>query len=314
MYHKTEQEIMQNWKGDIDVPVVSVCCTTYNHEPYIAEAIDGFLMQETDFPFEILIRDDCSIDKTALIVKEYADKYPTLIKPIFEKENTYSKGVRPMHAVMSKARREYVAVCEGDDYWTDPLKLQIQVDFLEKNKDYVISGHDAFIVDENGKHIKDSKLPDIYKKDFDGEDLILNKTWILTLSWVFRNVISKEMPNERSMVVNGDNFLTSLLGHHGKSKYHTDIKPAGYRVHSGGIWSMISEQEKHDTKLNTLFWMYRYYNRIGEDKFAQHYLLKYHTLALLGMENDFIINILPSKLIIKESINRVVKNIFRFLK
>jgi glycosyltransferase involved in cell wall biosynthesis len=141
MHQRTEQEIMQNWKGNSGAPVVSVCCTTYNHEPYIAEAIDGFLMQQTDFPFEILIRDDCSTDQTASIVKKYADKYPNLIKPVFEKENQYSKAVKPTSAIIKKAIGKYCALCEGDDYWTNPKKLQIQLDLLQENRDINLSFH-----------------------------------------------------------------------------------------------------------------------------------------------------------------------------
>lgn len=133
---RTEQEIMKDWRGDLTAPVVSVCCTTYNHEGYISQAIDGFLMQETDFPFEIIIRDDCSTDKTADIVREYAEKFPTIIKPIFEIENQYSKGVKPMPVVYKKAVGEYFALCEGDDYWTNADKLSRQIYFLQNNLKY----------------------------------------------------------------------------------------------------------------------------------------------------------------------------------
>lgn len=116
-------------------PLVSICSITYNHAPYIRECLDGFLMQKTDFPFEIIINDDCSTDGTTEIIKEYAKKYPDLIHPIFHDENQYQNGIRCMFQkfVFPKARGKYIAVCEGDDYWTDPLKLQKQVDILEKN-------------------------------------------------------------------------------------------------------------------------------------------------------------------------------------
>jgi len=113
MYNISEEKIMQNWKGDFCKPVVSVCCTTYNHENYIAETIDGFLMQKSDFPFEILIRDDCSTDRTAEIVKQYAEQYPQLIKPIYEKENTFSKGVAPMRQLFKIA----VVTVRRDFFW-----------------------------------------------------------------------------------------------------------------------------------------------------------------------------------------------------
>ena len=93
MAQRTEQEIMQHWKMD-DKPLVSISCITYNHENYIAEAIESFLMQETDFPFEVLIHDDCSTDNTAAIIREYEKKYPNIIKPIYQEENQYSKGIK----------------------------------------------------------------------------------------------------------------------------------------------------------------------------------------------------------------------------
>ena len=112
---RTEAEIIATWKSDSNNPVVSICCTTYNHESYVENAIEGFLIQETDFPFEILIRDDFSTDKTAKIVKQYVERYPQLIKPILEKENTFSKGVKPLLQLYKIAKGEYIAICEGDD-------------------------------------------------------------------------------------------------------------------------------------------------------------------------------------------------------
>ena len=118
----------------MEAPLVSIGCITYNHAPYIRQCLEGFLMQKTTFPFEIIINDDCSTDGTTEIVKEYADKYPDLIIPIFHEENQYQKGVRGIYAkfVYPKVRGKYIALCEGDDYWIDPLKLQKQVDFLEE--------------------------------------------------------------------------------------------------------------------------------------------------------------------------------------
>jgi glycosyltransferase involved in cell wall biosynthesis len=277
MINRTEREIMKNW-GAMGGPVVSVCCTTFNHERYIAQAIDGFLMQETDFPFEIIIRDDCSTDQTAAIVRHYAEQYPHLIKPIYEQENQYSKGVKPMPVARKQAIGKYVALCEGDDYWTDPKKLQLQVAFLDEHPDYAVSGHDAFIVDEAGTHLQDSKLPDMYKRDYSGEDVILGKAWVLTMSLMVKNVTFDHIP-EFGMVKNGDDFFISLMGFFGKSHYHTDIKPAGYRVHAGGVWSMLTDVEKRDDAMNTLFWKYRYCHRIGEAKYARHYWRRYINLV-----------------------------------
>lgn len=116
-------------------PLVSVCCITYNHAPYISQCVDGFLMQKTSFPYEIIINDDCSSDGTTEILKEYAEKYPDLIQLILHDENQYSKGIRRILAtfVYPLVKGKYIAICEGDDYWTDPYKLQKQVDYLESH-------------------------------------------------------------------------------------------------------------------------------------------------------------------------------------
>lgn len=124
-------------------PLVVIRCITYNHEPYIKDALEGFLMQKTDFPFVAIVHDDASTDNTAGIVREYAEKYPDIIFPIFETKNQYSKRDGSLGEIMKTAQdatgAKYIAFCEGDDYWTDPLKLQKQVDFLESHPDYGIS-------------------------------------------------------------------------------------------------------------------------------------------------------------------------------
>lgn len=121
-------------------PLVTIRCITYNHEQYIRDALEGFVMQKTDFPFVAIVHDDASTDSTAAIIREYADKYPTIIMPIYEIENQYSKGLDSLSQVVNKAceitNAKYYALCEGDDYWTDPLKLQFQVKFMESNPEY----------------------------------------------------------------------------------------------------------------------------------------------------------------------------------
>jgi glycosyltransferase involved in cell wall biosynthesis len=118
-------------------PLVSICCITYNHEKYIQQCLEGFLIQKTTFLFEILIHDDASTDRTADIIREYETKYPDIIKPIYQTENQYSKGVI-VSAVYNwpRAKGKYIALCEGDDYWIDSYKLQKQVDFMEANPEY----------------------------------------------------------------------------------------------------------------------------------------------------------------------------------
>lgn len=128
---------------DQNTPLVSVSCLTYNHEAFIADAIEGFLRQQTPFPVEILIHDDASTDRTADIVRAYERAHPEKIRAIYQHENQYSKGGRPSHLNYSRARGKYIAFCEGDDYWTDPLKLAKQIHALESNPDVHLCFHAA---------------------------------------------------------------------------------------------------------------------------------------------------------------------------
>ena len=171
-------------------PLVSIKCTVYNHEPYLRQCLDGFVMQKTNFPFEAIVHDDASTDGSAAIIREYAEKYPDIIKPIYETENQYSKKDGSLGRIMNAAIHpdaKYIAICEGDDYWIDPLKLQKQVDYLESHPDYglVFSDCKVFYHDTNNLHFerKDSS-------EFPANDsffnILLSKNVIPTLSVLIR--------------------------------------------------------------------------------------------------------------------------------
>lgn len=157
MINKIEQEIMKNWKGDTSSPVVSVCCITFNHENYIMEALDSFLMQETDFSFEIIVHDDASTDNTTNIIKKYEKRFPNIIKPIYQVENQYKKNIRIMASFpIRKAKGEYLAFCEGDDYWNDKEKLKIQYYGLI-NSDCEASCHPSIVKKYKNQVITEQK-------------------------------------------------------------------------------------------------------------------------------------------------------------
>lgn len=125
--------------------LVSVLCTAFNHEPYIRDALEGFVNQKTDFAFEVLVNDDASTDATAAIIREYEEKYPQIIRPFYQTENQFAKGIGYIYENIfyPNARGKYLAFCEGDDYWTDAGKLQLQVDFLESHPDYTACVHNT---------------------------------------------------------------------------------------------------------------------------------------------------------------------------
>lgn len=171
-------------------PLVSICCLAYNHEPYIRQCIEGFLMQKTTFPIEILIHDDASTDNTAEIIREYEAKFPIIIKPIYQIENQYSKGVGVSRAFQfPRAKGKYIALCEGDDYWIDPLKLQRQMDFLECNKEYGL-----VCTDFNILHLPTGKLekalfknqPKRYPIYTNFEDFLLAAGFMAPCTWLLR--------------------------------------------------------------------------------------------------------------------------------
>jgi len=224
---------------------VSVIMMTYGHEPYIIDAIEGVRIQNCNFNVELIIADDNSPDGTKNKVEDYLNS-AVIPKNIDIKyfQHKKNKGANSNYLWASKKTKgKYIAMCEGDDYWTDPLKLQKQVDFLEGNPEYVVCCHNAKIINEKGNLIQDKKLPKLIQ-DRDYSSLELQKgAFLLTLTMVFRNVL-EEYPKNFSKVLNGDTFLISLLGGYGKGRYVEDIELAAYRVHSGGIWSELDNSKR----------------------------------------------------------------------
>lgn len=207
--------------------MVSIKCLAYNHERYIRKALDSFLMQKTNFKFEIVIHDDASTDNTTAIIREYEEKYPDIIKPIYQTENQYKRGnfiSESRNFIDPKFRGKYVAFCEGDDYWTDPDKLQTQVDYLEANPDCSYTFHNACLVLEDGTLFSGKFLPDnsIFKsfafknrdkKYYTGD--VINLAFIPTASIVARteyviqrrdfceNAICGDLPLRLSLSLDG---------------------------------------------------------------------------------------------------------------
>ncbi|MCF6211117.1 MAG: glycosyltransferase [Gammaproteobacteria bacterium] len=275
MFDRNQKQVMQPWKA-YSSPLLSICCITFNHEPYISETIDSFLIQETDFPIEILIHDDASTDATATIIKNYEKKYPDIIKPIYQVENQYSKGGGINSRFnFSRAKGKYIALCEGDDYWTDPKKLQIQVDFLESHPEYVITYHDSQPFDKGG--YLDTNFWGALK---DLEPIELQKaTPIFTLTTCFRNIVDP-FPFEAQMAKFGDLFIWSVLGEYGKGKFMKDIKPAMYRIHDGGIFSKKTKQQKNEMRLLTFYALSSYHTRRGNTQLADYYQEKIMKISI----------------------------------
>lgn len=132
--------IIKETDQNMDTPVISIVCDVYNHAAFLRQCLDGLMMQQTSFSFEVLIHDDASTDESQEIIKEYASKHPSIIKPIYQTENKYSKGISIWRNYQfPRAQGKYIAICEGDDYWSDPLKLEKQISFLEMHANYTLS-------------------------------------------------------------------------------------------------------------------------------------------------------------------------------
>lgn len=235
MINKTQEEVIAKWKSlDTNHPLVSIKCLTYNHEKYIAQAMDGFLMQETDFPFEVIVHDDASTDRTADILREYEKKYPLIVKPIYETENLYSKQDGSLtRAANAPLKGKYIAMCEGDDYWIDPHKLQIQVDFLESHPDYSTAFHDAEILTEPGMPPVDSVYPPMEDRDYSATE-IFEKWTIPMASLIYRREVLDYPIKNIFNILNGDLFLTEKCAHTGKVRCF-NRKMSVYRIQPSGV-------------------------------------------------------------------------------
>lgn len=246
--------------------IVTIICLAYNQEKYIKQCLDGFVMQKTNFKFEVLINDDASTDGTADIIREYEDRYPNIIKPIYQSENQFSKGGRiGIRFLYPNIKGKYVAMCEGDDYWTAPYKLQKQVDFLEHNPDYSICFHPVKVI-HDGYDLKDYIYPKKVNHNFTFHEL-LKYNFIQTNSvmyrWAFKDKdIDKNFPKD---MCPSDWYLHLLHAKEGKIKILPDIMSV-YRRNPNGMWSASFNEGvfvKYGVKMTNLY--YNVYKNITEN-------------------------------------------------
>ncbi|REJ75476.1 MAG: glycosyltransferase [Acidobacteria bacterium] len=220
-------------------PLVSICVQTYQHAPFIRECLDGILMQDTDHSFEVLIGEDQSTDGTREICIEYARRYPDKIRLfLHHRDNNIRISGRPTgrfpHTYnLLSSKGKYLAICDGDDAWTDPKKLEKQVAVLEEQKGTALCYHAFKTIDEKGEDLETTHLRNT--RDFLPEDLArgahMHPSTIL-----FRNVFS-DVPESIFNVINADTFLIGLMSAHGSGKYCKDIDPSRRRIHKGGLWT-----------------------------------------------------------------------------
>ena len=238
MIQITEKEIMQNWQGNTYDPVVSIFCITYNHEKFIAEALDSFLMQKTDFPFEIVIDDDCSTDSTANTIQSYVDRFPNIISAQLRNKNVgVSKNAL---GCASRAKGEFLAFCEGDDYWIDEYKLQYQIAKMNEFPECEISVHPVEIL--KAKSI--IGISNNYSEKnllIDTSTIIANKPFPTSSMIIKRKAFEIHYPFVRQMMII-DHTVQILLSLNMGVLFLSKVMSC-YRINPNGITS---------SKLNTL--------------------------------------------------------------
>jgi len=279
---KKSYELPNKVLEQIPEPMVQVQTITYQHAPYIRDCIEGVLMQKTNFPFEYLIGEDCSTDGTREIVFEYAKKYPEKIRVITANQNFGMMG--NIRRCRMAARGKYIALCEGDDYWTDPYKLQKHVDFMEQHPEVSVTYHDAMKVDAAKNIMEHSMLPEIRKRNFSNDELKYG-FWVLTMTMCFRNLIEK-YPENYFRVYNGDTFLTSLLGNYGSGAYLGNISPSCYRINESGVFSMKAELHKKIQSLSTFVELMKFYKQRNDKDFYKYFINRIQKALLEILEQD----------------------------
>ncbi len=230
--------------------IVAIECLVYNHKPYLRQCLDGFVMQKTNFKFVAVVHDDCSTDGSQEIIREYEEKYPDLIKPIYEKENQYSKKdgslIRVIHESLKAFDTKYIALCEGDDYWIDSLKLQKQVDFLDTHTDIGLCYTDyKKIYQETGKEtVSDFRLfPKKAPFNTSLEEWLVSPRYMAPPTWLSRSQLWYESLPFDSI----DGTLIRFTYFLSKSKVHC------MEHEVTAVYRILKESASHSSSLEKLY-------------------------------------------------------------
>ena len=269
-------------------PLVSIRCLVYNHEPYLRQCLDGFVMQKTDFAFVAIVHDDASTDGSAAIIQEYADKYPDIIKPIFETENQYSKRDGSLSKIMDNAIHpdaKYIAFCEGDDYWIDASKLQKQVNYMESHPECMLCGSNGLILTEKGL-----MRPAYFNQDFTSRIIdikeIIGHWHFPTCSLIYRKSMNENYPEWTSQIYSGDQTRTLLAGIKG-SIYSIGETTCVYRKMPENPYSLTNITQKN--RLFEITEHIKLYTYFREEVPKDYYNIITEHINCLKKERDYIL-------------------------
>jgi len=275
-----------NVQAPVGRPKATVMIITYNHAKYIAEAIESVLAQKTDFPFAIHVIDDCSTDGTSDIVRDYAARYPGVVKPFINAKNIGNKVTqRNFYRGMQTLDGDYIAILEGDDYWGSNERLQKHVAFLDANPEYAACACNALKVYEDGSQDPHIFQPPPDKPDHEMHDLIMLNSFFHASTLTFRNVFRGRVPRYLRSPLSCDIFITIAHAQYGKVRYFNEIGSV-YRAHAGGLFSQMSLTKGWMWNIDSLQacnrWLgYRYFASFA--KSIYHYCDR---LAANGVEAD----------------------------
>ena len=263
---------MPNNQSEIaQTPLLTVRCFVYNQAEYLRQCLDGFVMQQTTFPFEAIVHDDASTDESADIIREYAEKYPHIIKPIIETENQYTKHDGSLTRVVDAAMHpgsKYIAYCEGDDYWCDPHKLQLQVDFLESHPDYYMTCHAfKYYMQAEDKYVEHDFVKGLPMEEFEGheyctptmKDYFCSVWYTQLLTIVRRRVPYAEAETMDNYKGKFDYIMCYYMMKKGKCALFKDVMGI-YRKHSGGIFSGTDQRKWSQLAFDENMTLYRLEN------------------------------------------------------
>lgn len=262
--------------------LVSIRCLVYNHEPYLRQCLDGFVMQKTNFRFEAIVHDDASTDGSAAIIREYAEKYPDIIKPIYETENQYSKHDGSLRRIVNSAcKGKYIALCEGDDYWIDPLKLQKQADFLETHHDYILCGTNGLVLWDNG-----TNAPEYFHRNFTSRELmpedVIGKWPFPTASLMYRRELFALLDSFKCRTYNGDIRIILVALANGRIWSLADVTTV-YRLNENPYSSSNTIKRKNDHNLFYYGQMIKLY--LAYDEYTSRRFHKFVQPELIKMNN-----------------------------